>query len=104
MAKNSIFSTSGEYKSKYYSRCVKSWSGKTAHNKIKRIMDELADSDKDKLRDYLEDMGENYEKPDKWEMYKVVRDIEDQVPIDQALKPHYTKPNISKDDIPLSPF
>lgn len=100
--KNGIFSTSGEYRSEYYGRGYKSWSGKTAHKKIKALMDELSDGDKQKVRDYLNDMGENYEKPDKWEMYRVVREIGQGKTVDEVLK------SDSKGDksveLPLSPF
>ena len=102
MAKNRIFSTSGEFKSRYNSRGVKSWSGKTAHNKIKELMDELGDSDKQKVRDYLNDMGENYEKPDKWAMYNVVRDISKGKPVDEVLGASSVEPTVT--DLPLSPF
>ena len=102
MAKSRIFSTSGEYKSEYYGRGYKSWSGKTAHKKIKELMDELGDSDKQKVRNYLEDMGENYERPDKWAMYKVVRDIGQGNPVDEVLGASSTQPTIT--DLPPSPF
>lgn len=102
MAKNRIFSTSGDYKSSYYGGGYKSWSGKTAHKKIKELMDELGDSDKQKVRDYLNDMGENYEKPDKWEMYRVVRDIGQGKKVDEVLGASSIQP--TKTDLPKSPF
>ena len=49
--KNSIFSNKTPYKSEYYGGGYKSWSGKNAHKKIKELMDELGDSDKQKVRD-----------------------------------------------------
>lgn len=100
--KNSIFSTKTPYKSSYYGGGYKSWSGKTAHKKIKELMDELGDSDKQKVRDYLEDMGENYEKPDKWEMYRVVRDIGQGKTVDEVLGASPNKPQNT--ELPLSPF
>lgn len=100
--KNSIFSNKTPYKSSYYGGGYKSWSGKTAHKKIKELMDELGDSDKQKVRNYLEDMGENYERPDKWVMYKVVRDIGQGKPVDEVLGASSVQPTIT--DFPLSPF
>lgn len=100
--KNSIFSNKTPYKSAYYGGGYKSWSGKTAHKKIKEFMDELGDSDKQKVRDYLNDMGENYEKPDKWEMYRVVRDIGQGKKVDEVLGASPDKPQNT--ELPRSPF
>ena len=100
--KNSIFSNKTPYKSEYYGGGYKSWSGKNAHKKIKELMDELGDSDKQKVRDYLNDMGENYEKPDKWEMYRVVRDIGQGKTVDEVLGASPDKPKNT--ELPLSPF
>lgn len=100
--KNSIFSNKTPYKSEYYGGGYKSWSGKTAHKKIKELMDDLGDTDKQKVRDYLEDMGENYERPDKLAMYKVVRDIGQGKTVDEVLGASSIQPTIT--DLPISPF
>ena len=47
-------------------------------------------------------MGENYEKPDKWEMYRVVRDIGQGKTVDEVLGSSSVQPTIT--DLPLSPF
>lgn len=85
MAKNRIFSTSGEYKSTYYSRGYKSWSGKTAHNKISKMIDELSDADAENFRKYYEELGENYDKSLKFNLYDIVDSVDKGMSMDSAL-------------------
>lgn len=85
MAKNRIFSTSGEYKSTYYSRGYRSWSGKTAHNKISKMIDELSDADAEKFRQYYEELGEDYDKSLKFNLYDIVNSVNEGMSMDSAL-------------------
>lgn len=85
MAKSRIFSTSGEYKSTYYSRGYRSWSGKTAHNKISKMIDELSDADAEKFRKYYEELGENYDKSLKFNLYDIVNSVDKGMSMDSAL-------------------
>lgn len=85
MAKNRIFSSNTPYTSKYYSRGYKSWSGKTAHNKISKMIDELSDSDAEKFREYYEELGEDYYKSLKFNLYDIVNSVNQGMSMDSAL-------------------
>lgn len=83
--KNSIFSNKTPYTSKYYDRGYKSWSGKTAHNKISKMIDELSDADAEKFREYYEELGEDYDKSLKFKLYDIVDSINKGMSMDAAL-------------------
>jgi len=85
--KNRIFSTGSDYKSKYYSNSsYRRWNGKTAHKKIKDMIDELDDADVDKFREYYEDLGEDYDRASKYKLYDIVDEIERGKSMDEALE------------------
>lgn len=93
MAKNSIFSSDKEYRSTYYFKpspvpAYKRWSGNTAHKKIKDLIDKMSDADADKFHDYYEDLGEEYDRSQKYLLYGLVKDIEEGKNIDDAIKDH----------------
>ena len=93
MAKNSIFSSDKEYRSTYYFKpstvpAYKRWSGKTSHKKIKELMEKMSDADAEKFRDYYEDLGEDYDRSQKYLLYGLVHDLENGTDIDKAIKDH----------------
>lgn len=88
-----IFSSDKGYKSKYYFKptpvpAYKRWSGNTAHKKIKELVDKMSDADIEKFRDYYEDLGEDYDKSQKYLLYGLVKDLENGEDIDKAIKDH----------------
>ena len=85
--KNRIFSTESDYTSKYYSgSSYRRWNGKTAHKKIKDMIDELDDADIDKFREYYEDLGEDYDASAKYKLYDIVNEIKRGKSMDEALE------------------
>lgn len=88
-----IFSSDNEYRSTYYFNpnpvpAYKRWSGKTAHKKIKELVDKMSDADADKFHDYYEDLGEEYDRSQKYLLYGLVNDLENGTDIDKAIKDH----------------
>lgn len=83
--KNSIFSNKTPYKSEYYGGGYRSWSGKTAHKKISKMIDELSDADAEKFRKYYEELGENYDKSLKFNLYDIVNSVDKGMSMDSAL-------------------
>lgn len=90
--KNSIFSSDKEYKSTYYFKqnaevpVYRRWNGRTAHKKIKDMIDELDDADIDKFREYYEDLGEDYDASAKYKLYDIVDEIKRGKSMDEALE------------------
>lgn len=88
-----IFSSDKEYRSTYYFKptevpAYKRWSGDTAHKKIKELVDKMSDADTEKFRDYYEDLGEDYDRSQKYLLYGLVKDLENGEDIDKAIKDH----------------
>ena len=87
-----IFSSDKEYRSTYYFKqntevpAYKRWSGKTAHKKIKELIDELDDADVEKFRNYYEELGEDYDRYSKYKLYDIVSEIESGKSMDEALE------------------
>ena len=87
MAKNHIFSTGSNYTSTYYSgSSYRRWNGRTAHKRIKDMIDELDDADIEKFREYYEDLGEDYDKSAKYKLYDIVDEIRRGKSMDEALE------------------
>ena len=86
-----IFSSDKDYRSTYYFKSTpmpayKRWDGRTAHKKIKDMIDELDDAEVDKFRKYYEDLGEDYDASAKYKLYDIVDEIKRGKSMDDALE------------------
>lgn len=63
------------------------FTGKEAHDKIKKLAEDLQGSDYDKFREYIDQFQQDYDSTDKVRMYDVVRQLDMGKKVSDIIKP-----------------